>query len=35
MFRVVDHPFNRAWYSDLIGWVMENPPAYAVTERVS
>lgn len=35
MFRVIDHPFNRAWYADMIGWVMVNPPAYALVERVS
>lgn len=35
MFRVVDHPFNRAWYADLIGWVMANPPSFAIVERVS
>jgi hypothetical protein len=35
MFRVIDHPFNRAWYADMIGLVLVNPPAYALVERVS
>lgn len=32
MYRVIDHPFNRAHYANLIGWVMANPPAYAIVE---
>ena len=35
MFRVIDCPFNRAWYADMIGLVLAKPPAYARVERVS
>lgn len=30
MFIVVDCPFNRHWYPDLIGRTFTNPPSYAV-----
>ena len=29
VFEVVDSSFNRANYSDLIGKILDNPPAYA------
>jgi hypothetical protein len=34
MFRVVDTPFNRKNYSDMIGTKHVKPPAYAHVEKV-
>jgi hypothetical protein len=34
MFKVVDNEFNRAWYPTLIGQVYDNPPSYAIVERI-
>lgn len=34
MFVVVDCPFNRAWYSDIIGKIYEVPPSYAVVKKL-
>ena len=35
MFLVVDCEFNQAWYKDLIGQVLAQPPAYAVVRRIT
>lgn len=35
MWRVIDHPFNRAWCADLIGRVMAVPPSYAIVRAVA
>ena len=33
-YKVVDNEFNRAYYSDLIGKVLDTPPGYAAVEEV-
>lgn len=34
-YLVVDCPFNRANYQDLIGKTFDNPPGYAIVETLS
>lgn len=34
MYEVVDCPFNREWYADMIGKTYATPPSYAVVRVV-